>query len=273
MRQKSVITFLFLCFAILALIVLSVENRPHDFKRCSSCHIQADPSRSSVEMARKMTEPISRICGTCHEKALSEGYSHPVDVRPQRVIVPADMPLSDSGEITCSTCHDVHSEYTTPYGTTTNFLRRGESGRAFCKICHGDLGALSQGHSASLGEAHFRSRYFESDSRLEIDPMSRNCLSCHDGSYATSARIRTGYWRHERALLRYDNGVHPIGVDYESARLSRALKVGLRPLSQVDRRIRFFNGKVGCGSCHNPYSTTQKKLVVSNGLCLSCHIA
>jgi len=222
-----------------------------------------------------MRAPITQICNDCHEKMLSEGYLHPVEVRPQRAIIPADMPLSETGEMTCSTCHDVHSEYTTPYGTPTAFLRRGESGRAFCKICHRDLNALSQGHSGTLEEAHFRSQYVETNSLLEIDAMSRNCLSCHDGSYATSVTIRVGNWRHEKELLRYDKGSHPIGMNYESARLIRKRTTGLIPLSAVNPRIRFFNGKVGCGSCHNPYSTISKRLVISDEhskLCFSCHI-
>jgi predicted CXXCH cytochrome family protein len=273
MRQKSVTAFIILCFIVLALIVLSVENGPHDFKQCSSCHVLAEPSRSSGVMARRMTEPITRICDNCHEKTQSEGYMHPCDVRPQRVHIPADMPLSEFGEITCSTCHDVHSEYTTPYGAPTRFLRRGETGKAFCKICHGNFAALSNGHSGSLGEAHFRSQYIETASRLELDPMSKNCLSCHDGSYATSATIKVGNWRHERELMRYDQGSHPIGSDYESVRLSQP-KSDLIPLSMVDRRIRFFDGKVGCGSCHDPYSTIPKRLTISDEhskLCFSCH--
>ena len=94
----------------------------------------------------------------------------------------------------CGTCHDVHSDYFTPYGTPTHFLRRQERGKAFCKICHGNLDALSRGHTASLGEAHFRSQYIVTDSRQELDPMSRNCISCHDGAFATSVTIQAGVW-------------------------------------------------------------------------------
>jgi predicted CXXCH cytochrome family protein len=100
-------------------------------------------------------------------------------------------------------------------------------------------------------------------------------VSCHDGTFASSVTIRAGAWKHGRDFLRHDQGSHPVGIDYEAARLKRGSKTDLLPLSQVDRRIRFFKGMVGCGSCHDPYSTIPKKLVMSDRrsrLCYSCHI-
>ena len=47
-----------------------------------------------------------------------------------------------------------------------------------------------------------------------------------------------------------------------------------RDKAVLDKRIRLFNGKVGCGSCHNPYSKNAKFLVIETEggrLCLSCH--
>ena len=105
--------------------------------------------------------------------------------------------------------------------------------------------------------------------------MSRNCVSCHDGTFASSISIQAGAWRHEKNFMLHDQGSHPIGIDYEAARINRGRKSDLKPLSLVDVRIRFFDGKVGCGSCHNPFSTLQKKLVMTDEnskLCFSCHV-
>lgn len=275
MKQTSLLAMIFIAITLLfVMVVLSVENQPHAFRDCLSCHVSADPSGAT---ARRMTGPITPLCVECHQKTLSDGYLHPVDIRPERVTVPSDMPLSLSpaGELSCSTCHDIHSDYVTPSGAPSRFLRRQERGKAFCKICHGDFASLRQGHSASLGEAHFRSQYIVADSRQELDPTSKNCISCHDGTYATSVAIQAGTWTHAESFMNHDKGSHPIGIDYESARFDRGAKTDLKPMAMVDRRIRFFNGKVGCGTCHDPYSSLSKKLVMSDEnskLCFSCHI-
>jgi predicted CXXCH cytochrome family protein len=257
---------------LLALLVFSEENQPHAFKSCSSCHVFTNPSG---DRAHELTEPVTFLCKRCHERSLSEGYMHPVNIKPVDVVVPQDMPLSRYRQIVCTTCHDVHADYFTPYGTRSHFLRRQESGKAFCKICHDNLDALSRGHTASLGEAHFRSQNVVTDPSQHIDAMSMNCLTCHDGTYGSSVSSQAGIWKHEQGSLRHDQSSHPIGIDYEAARAQRGSKTDLRPMLSVDRRIRFFLGKVGCGSCHDPYSTSYKKLVISDEnskLCFSCHI-
>jgi predicted CXXCH cytochrome family protein len=273
MRQKIILALFFSFMVLLVLVVFSLENQPHAFKQCSSCHVSNNPAGNQ---ARQMTAPITFLCSTnCHQKIFDEGYMHPVDVRPRNVTIPDDMPVSRSGELTCSTCHDVHGEYMTPYGASSHFLRRKESGKAFCKICHKSFDVARSGHKASLGEAHFRSQYMVAEMSQQIDPMSKNCISCHDGTFASSPTILAGRWVHEKSLVRHDLGSHPIGMDYEATRFNRGAKTDLRPMTAVDRRIRFFNGRVGCGSCHDPYSTLYKKLVMSDEhskLCLTCHM-
>src|ERR1700690_3887471 len=238
MRRKTVLAVmsLFIITAFVVLIVLSVENRPHAFKQCTSCHTSDNPSGAS---ARRMTAPITFLCTTsCHQTIFDEGYMHPVDVRPKYVAVPADMPVSLSGELSCGTCHNVHAEYYTPYGSVSHFLRRQEVGKDFCKICHKDLTSITKGHQTSLGEAHFRSQYITSVSSQEIDAMSKNCISCHDGIYASSVTIMAGSWTHANSFLRNDRNSHPIGGDYESFRVNRGAKTDLKPMALVDRRIR-----------------------------------
>ena len=68
---------------------------------------------------------------------------------------------------------------------------------------------------------------------------------------------------------------HPIGIDYEEARTRAGRKTDLRPMDQVDQRILFFDGKVGCGTCHNPYGELMSHLVMENSrsrLCFACHM-
>ncbi len=271
MRQKLTAALL-VCVVFICFVIYSMQMEPHKFQDCLSCHL-TDPSGKVLE--HQMTAPISTLCERCHEKIFAEGYLHPVDIRPQNIRVPADMPLSSGGEITCSTCHDVHASYFTPYDMPSHYLRRYEAGKDFCRACHTVAVRGKGGHAASLGESHFLSKYVVTNTSLGIDPMSKNCISCHDGSYASSATIRAGRWSHGRDFIPYDRGSHPIGVLYEAARQREGLKTDLKPLDMVDRRIRFFDGKVGCGSCHDPYSSIEKRLVMSDRgsrLCLSCHM-
>jgi predicted CXXCH cytochrome family protein len=250
------------------LIVYAMSREPHKFSEaeCLSCHLKD----SSGKISKQLSSSVTELCVRCHKDIFTEGYIHPVDVIPRHVSIPADMPLSQTGQITCSTCHEIHSSYFTPYGTKSYFLRRNERGQSFCVICH----AAGKGHEEHLGEAHFNSRYVVTDSAQEIDPMSKNCISCHDGTYSSSVTVKVGKWFHQEELIPYDMRSHPIGVDYERARLDRRSRTDLRPMNMVDPRIKFFDGRVGCGSCHDPYSDLGKKLVMSDKgsrLCFACH--
>jgi predicted CXXCH cytochrome family protein len=264
--------FIILFFFGVALLVHCLENNPHDFKEseCVICH-QGDPS-SPVSTAG----PQSQTCVNCHRDVYESGYMHPVNVIPEHVEIPADMPLSRSGFITCNTCHNVHSGNKTGFGERTYFLRRLERGRAFCVACHteNDLTGTT-GHAEFLGEAHFQSKYISTGSGQEIDAMSKNCITCHDGTYGSAVTINSGNWQHSSQYASDRMGrKHPIGVDYEMARQQYGQKTDLRPIFLVDKRIQFFNGTVGCGSCHNPYSQHDTKLVMSNrrsALCFACH--
>lgn len=272
MRRKTVLAVL-MALAAGFMLVYSMRREPHDFSRseCPECHAV---DSSGAVAGKRLTAPLLAICERCHAP-IFDSYLHPVEVRPLNATVPADMPLSQSGTVTCSTCHDIHRAYATPYGAPSYYLRRDVRGREFCRICHRATSPGMRGHAESLGESHFLSKYIVTDPSQGIDAMSKNCISCHDGSSSTSATIQSGMWVHGRDFLPYDRGSHPIGVAYEAARLRRGRKTDLLPLGMVDRRIRFFDGKVGCGSCHDPYSAIEKKLVMSDRgskLCLACHL-
>ena len=218
---------------------------------------------------------LTSKCMTCHTTLYDTGYMHPVDISPKKVRVPFDFPLSPTGTLTCATCHDVHTDAETPFGKKSFFLRRSEKGKTFCDICHQNTNNLATGHEAVFREAHFDSKYIVDDLTMEIDNMSRNCLSCHDGSIGSSVKLNAGKWQHSEDFLEHDKGgMHSIGMRYRDV-VDTNKKAMLRPLESVDKRIRFFeDGKMGCGSCHDPYSTIPKKLVIEDAqskLCFACH--
>ena len=269
-KNKSVPLLTIALVLLLAVIVFCLEKNPHDFaeSQCVLCH-QGDPA-APFSLAR--SHP-SQACAACHPDILASGFLHPVDIVPDKVRIPADFPLSHTGMITCNTCHDVHSPVITGFGDKSYFLRRHERGRAFCLSCH--YSGQMVGHAQYLGEAHFQSKYISSDTGSELDPTSKNCISCHDGTFASSVSISTGSWQHSSNYPGKGLGrKHPIGVDYEAAMNRHDRKTDLRPISMVDKRINFYNGKLGCGSCHDPYSYHESALVMSNkrsALCFACH--
>lgn len=267
-------SFIFIAFllAFAALAALCLQKTPHDFaeSECVLCHQGDGEGAHGIN-----DDAITSLCLQCHPDLFSEGYMHPVDVMPQKVTtIPDDMPLSKLGRITCITCHDVHVPYLTPLGTRSYFLRRYGTGAEFCKNCHADMSPESRGHPTALGEAHLDSKYITTDASQQIDPLSKNCISCHDGAYASSVSINAGLWTHNAS--NFDTmSSHPIGIDYEEARTRAGRKTDLRPMDQVDRRILFFDGKVGCGTCHNPYGELMSHLVMENSrsrLCFACHM-
>jgi len=107
----------------------------------------------------------------------------------------------------------------------------------------------------------------------DLDPLSSNCISCHDGAGAVAISVD---WRNNPAglrSLRKPHGTdHPIGMDYEGYVASR--RGDYKPISGFNSKMIFVNGRVGCLTCHDPLNQERKHLVMSDrnsALCLTCH--
>jgi predicted CXXCH cytochrome family protein len=78
-------------------------------------------------------------------------------------------------------------------------------------------------------------------------------------------RLGAGIFNHN------SGGSHPIGVDYTRA----FTRGGFAHPSRLDPSVVLFNGKIGCGTCHNLYSKRKYYLSASNersALCFQCHV-
>ncbi len=107
-----------------------------------------------------------------------------------------------------------------------------------CQVCHD----CSQGMACVIASAHMGSA---SDIEIHI----KDCLACHDGMLAGGVGGPEGH----------------IDVYYMAGKKFNAA---------LDRRIILIDGRVTCISCHDPYSSEPKRLVMSNHrsrLCLECH--
>jgi len=235
-----------------AVIGYSLSRKPHEFStgQCSLCHIDEKKQPMNIK------PNITGACDTCHT-GLKERLSHPTDIYPT-LIIPKDMPLIE-GRITCITCHYIHPKEERRY-----FLRRGVKGPFFCSSCH----TVDEKGHVVLEKVH-TGTYTVTDSRNSIDRMSLECIECHSASLNIPAgSLGAGTWNHYSRKVN-----HPIGVSYE--RVSTQKMRDYRPLSMLSKEIRLFNGKIGCGTCHNVYSKEPFMLVLNNfksRLCLECHI-
>jgi predicted CXXCH cytochrome family protein len=191
--------------------------------------------------------PSGDGCTACH--AAEPGLGHPVNVAPS-MVVPAGLPLA-TGRVTCLTCHDPAA-----LDRGGAALRSPPAAAGLCAACHDPLGTGRDQMHATSGRAHDGSD-------------SAACLACHDGSVAADVGYRLGppagppSW--DRLATR-----HPIGVPQRP----RYPGDTLRSPASLDRRIRLFDGKVECGSCHSVYAGTPGLLVMPNDgsrLCLACH--
>jgi len=208
-------------------------------------------------------------CGSCH--VINELFSHPINVIPS-MSVPEGLPL-EQGQMTCTTCHDDHVEaHTLARSTRTPMLRGTLSGSAFCAQCHDRMQSTRQSlHAIGLGKAHLawpgKASGLAADPADKLDAETRSCLSCHDG-IVSSDISQSG--RSQFSAL----SEHPIGVSIAALQSDRPNANSMQYPLMFNGRIRLFNNRVGCNSCHSPFSREKKLLVMSNQrsqLCLSCH--
>lgn len=228
----------------------------HDFEgMCQDCHGNSDLESGDVELLAG----ASSVCMGCHEPF--ERASHPVGVLPS-MDIPADMP-TPGGSIGCVTCHDPHNDGV----NSTYALLRDDGAESFCQRCHEPWG--DDAHAGSVNVAH-PVRSTPAKNHGELDAMSKNCISCHDGINAPEAMYNL-HGDGTMMLNFYERqGSHKLGAVYDYV----ASGDDWHGKASVDKRISFYEGKMGCMSCHNPYSELPSKLAVEiNGsrLCLECH--
>ncbi len=266
----AIVAVTLLTSIVAALASSSKSSTPHNGGGdCAACHLNDANAAMAKGDALVFTADIDSLCNKCHE--LEPGMSHPSGVQALGRS-PEEFPLDWAGRITCATCHYTHTK---SKPNVTGYMIRGERlGRQFCQSCHEDIAqTVGRKHDNALSRSHLvvGSRGRQAQARSLLDPISLQCLGCHDGIIGKVQDVAVGKskgsWQHISIGLS-----HPIGVSYPpSGRESR----GYRPTATLDPRIRLFNGKLGCASCHDAYFESKHGLVMSNersALCLSCHI-
>jgi predicted CXXCH cytochrome family protein len=232
-------------------------NEPHRFlkRECGLCHVDADKDPSSLKTM------FNSKCVGCHAD-LKKSEPHPVDISTD-ISIPADMPLVN-GRLGCITCHFIHPA-SNEYGNRSgNLLRRTGRGAVFCNACHQ---INEKGHVAfeNIHRDSYR-RLSVGNSRLDIYTLQ--CVECHDKYLDRSFGSFTAGGPNRLFAL----SSHPVGVSFERIAAKEPRRFNFP--HALPREIRLFNGKIGCGTCHNAFSKEKSMLVMNNWrsqLCLKCH--
>lgn len=224
---------------------------------CATCHLAG--ANVTSEDAHLLLANQETLCKSCHPKSLEA--SHPTGLRPTNAI-PTAYPLDWTGNITCSTCHNIH-------GNTTGLPRTDKQGRDLCLDCHTEefFNAMPDGGASLINAGHMSTEADLSD--YGIDEYSIQCLDCHMNKGDINLNSRS---RANDAVMRHTIGGlnHPIGQYYANSRQTGKF----HPESEHAETILLPNGQVSCVSCHQPYTQEHGKLTVPKGgsrLCFECH--
>lgn len=235
-------------------------KQPHQFleTQCGICH----ESVSGTNEAMDLPPVSSKICITCHPETAGS-MSHPVDITPGN-LPPPELPLVN-GRLSCLTCHVVHPTPLRANVFRRSLLRRPGRGAQFCTACH----RREVNDHTLFEKVHPLSR-LNTGRQLALDAYTLQCAQCHD-RYLRPRRAEVGSGRWRRSAN--GPGKHPVGVVLADVAAKNPKR--FNPPAFLSQRMRLYDGRIGCGTCHSAYSKEKNMLVTDNragGLCLQCHI-
>ena len=153
-------------------------------------------------------------------------------------------------------------------GSPHDFSGRSWSGGQICLPCHGNHGSSGSGYS--WNHAFPADTAFTTRADAALGESSLMCLGCHDGQTAldsfggaTGSTVMTG-----GAVVGRDlRDDHPVGVAYPSG------DPRYRSAGVVEGNLPLYDGRLECGSCHDPHDNRWGKFLRldSRVLCQTCH--
>lgn len=220
---------------------------------CNNCHLAQ--GKITQANAKTLVATQEELCKICHKNALTA--SHPSGLKPNHKL-PKEFPIDGKGDLTCSTCHDIHNG-------ERGYLRIKKYGKFLCLSCHQQdfFSKMKDGGHSLILSGHLNAGKSLTGN---IDNFSVQCVACHENlPNVLNVRIASNVIRHST-----NQASHPIGMLYKTS----ILYGGYREISDLPKQILLPDGRMSCISCHQGYSNQHGKLVVNNKgskLCFSCH--
>jgi DmsE family decaheme c-type cytochrome len=222
-----------------------------------------------------------------------EPYVEPIPIKEPEPAAPA--PVSEAeyvGDAVCLTCHEaleagftehysktIHAKVLAPQNALNEQMARG------CEACHGP-GSLHVQAGGGKGVGGLVD--FEGSSPEAVAAQDTTCMQCHVGG---NRRFWTGSVHSTRdvgcischtvmsSVSESNQLSHGTEAEtcaqchqIQNARQYRNAHMPLRPGAfQSSTAV---DGKMSCGSCHNPHGTVGEKLIAhisTRDSCLSCH--
>ena len=244
-----VAAFIFVCWAD----ANGAENGEHFVQACDRCHLAQ--IEITNENADKLFASQEYLCARCHAESMK--VSHPSGIKVSGPL-PEGFPLDWKGDMTCSTCHDVHAK------VGNGLMRSEKRGRDLCFSCHDDsfFQRMRDGGTSLMLSGHLASNLTQF---AGIDTYSIQCIECHEEESAAPNVLidKSGVIRHGSG-----SSNHPIGVSYQKAYSYG----GYRPRTSLPAEVITPNGNLSCVSCHLGYSQEHGKLIRPYpGMCSMCH--
>jgi len=255
---KGILLTICLCMGLIYGLptFVNAQNKHLNSTACQSCHLAV--GKVTPGNAYQLIDTQEHLCAECHADALA--VSHASGFQTNRTL-PAEYPIDWKGDLTCSSCHLVHSD-------NPGLMRGHKRGKELCLACH-DIEffyRMADGGISIQNEIH---QTQSSDSFMSfIDSYSQHCIGCHVDSVRNTSNFtgeETDY------VLAHGSTTmpHPIGLQYDASAKNR-----YRGSHELSEKIKLPDGKLSCITCHQAYDENHGSLVMSNkgsALCFQCH--
>jgi len=230
----------------------AATDDPHAGISCAQCHL-GNAARVVASAADGGPDPRSRACRACHRDLDRRGGA-------AKALGFHAGPRSD-----CAGCHTFHQAGRLKSAVGEVRLEAGlqQSISGHCASCH-----VEGARPTAMTGAHRTAAtlYHQGTTLLAGQTPSQGCLNCHSAGSASDWRNTTV----EEHLVFSEHATHPLGmvVVAGSGQDERRIR------EHIDPRLRLFDGRLECQTCHSLTASTPDLLVgfsTPRDLCLGCH--